>query len=326
MPNSKKYAVSLDMGGTNLKGAIISRDGQILKKVSVPTEADSSRDKVIGNIIHTINELVEDWDETDGIVGIGVGCPGSIDTRTGTIVGGAENIPYLNGVCLSEEINSKFPYPVYVDNDATNAVKGEFLFGAGQSFDNIVCITLGTGIGAGIILNGDIYHGTSDYAGELGHMIVVPEGRPCTCGNMGCVEAYSSATAMVQAAKYKKKKRLASMLLEIEEDEITTELIVDLAQKGDKHCSEIIHEAAKYIGITLASVTNLLNLQLCIIGGGVSAAGSVLFDVIESYFYTYAMPEAARHCRVLPASLGNDAGTIGAAAMVFMIDEKISND
>ena len=319
MPQKIQNAISLDMGGTYIKGALVSRRGKIEKKLSVPTGAGTGRDAVIKNIIEMIYQLNKG---AENVIGIGVGAPGSIDTKTGTILGSSINISQLNGIRLPEELNGKFTYPVYVDNDATNAVKGEFLFGSGRGFQNIIGITLGTGIGGGIILNGDVYHGTSDYAGEIGHMNLIPGGRECGCGSFGCFEAYSSATAMVKAACLVNKRRLASMLHDYEDEEINTEVIMDLATKGDRYSIEIIHEASKYIGIMLASVTNLLNLQLCIIGGGVSAAGSIFFEGIDSYFYAYAMNEAARHCKIVPAELGNDAGAIGAAAMVFRNEDK----
>ena len=317
MGMEKDFAIGIDIGGTDIKGAIIDRNGRIITKGKQPTGAGKGKDTVIGNITTLIKNLLNK-ELAERIAGIGIGVPGSVDTRTGTIKAGIANVPELNGVCLVEEIAKKYQYPGYLDNDATNAAKGEFYFGAGRGYRNLLVLTVGTGIGGGIILNGSVYHGTSDYAGEIGHTIVVPSGKPCSCGNYGCIEAYSSGTAMVNYAKWKNRKGVRSALNGYGDEELTPRLIEDLADDGDKHCKEIIHQAGKYLGICLASLTNILNLERCIIGGGISNAGDLFYDPLYNYFDTYVLPEAGKHCEVVKADLKNDAGILGCAAMVFM--------
>ncbi len=314
--NDSTVAISIDLGGTFIKGALVDAKGNILTKGSKETCSGQGRKVVLNNIIGLIREL--ESVATTTISGIGIGSPGSIDTKNGVIIGGIANVPELNGLALAEELGKEFPYPVYVDNDATNATKGEFYFGAGKGFKNIVCITLGTGIGAGIILNGQVYYGVSGYAGEIGHMTVVPEGRLCSCGKLGCIEAYSSGTAMVNRAKAKVTQGVDSLLNGYETSEITPLLIEQLAEKGDEPCKEIMYEAGRYLGIVLASVTNLLNLEKIIIGGGLSAGGNLVFDPIIKYYKSYVLTEAGKRCEIVKAKLLNDAGAMGGAASVFM--------
>jgi len=316
MMGNVTVAISIDLGGTFIKGAVVDVQGNILTKASKETCSGQGREVVLNNIIGLIRELEGTADVQ--IVGIGIGSPGSIDTENGIIKGGIANVPELNGLALADELGKEFSYPIYVDNDATNAAKGEFYFGAGKGFDNILCLTLGTGIGAGIILNGEVYHGVSDYAGEIGHMTIVPEGRPCSCGKLGCIEAYSSGTAMVSRALAKKTQGVDSLLNDYEASKITPLLIEQLAEKGDEQCKEILYEAGRYLGIMLASVNNLLNLEKIIIGGGISAGGNLVFDPIIKYYNSYVLTEAGKQCNIVKAKLLNDAGAMGGAASVFM--------
>lgn len=313
----RDLAVGIDIGGTDIKGAVIDRAGKILTRGKRPTGAGTGFAAVLGAIKGVITDVLQHQDRAR-LAGIGVGVPGSVDTRAGIIKGGISNVPELNGARLADEIGKDFPVPVLLDNDATNAAKGEFRFGAGKGCRNMLMITVGTGVGGGLILNGDVYHGASDYAGEIGHMIVVPSGRPCSCGNYGCLEAYSSGTAMVSYARWKNHKGVKSALSGYRDEEITPKLIEDLAQSGDRSCREILHHAGKYLGIALASLTNILNLERCLIGGGVAQAGDYFFDPLYSYYGTYVLPEAANHCTIVKAELMNDAGIYGCAATVFM--------
>lgn len=320
MAPGSELAICVDVGGTFIKTALVDKEGTIHERNQILTESGLGRERVLGNILHAIGEFITPKNH-GRIIGIGMGVPGSIDTKSGTIIAGISNIPELAGVALVEAVSGKFRVPSYLDNDATNAARGEYLFGAGRYFRNILCVTLGTGIGGGIILDGKVYQGTSDYAGEFGHMIVVPEGRECSCGNLGCIEAYASGTAMVAAARARIRKSVTGALLERKDQEITPRLIAELAEQGDPQSVEILHEAGRYLGICLASTVNLLNLERCIIGGGVAAAGSHLMDPVRAYFNAYVLPEAGKQCEVVLAELQNDAGLLGSAALVFMTHE-----
>lgn len=305
--------VGIDLGGTSIKGGLVDVNGKILRRTSLPTEAHKDKETVFGNIKKVISELI-----TDECIGIGMGSPGCINTQTGQIVGNIQNIPALNGFPMGERLNQEFGLPAFVDNDATNAVKGEFLFGAGRGYRNILCITLGTGIGGGLILNGKVFHGTNDFAGEVGHMILVPSGKTCNCGNNGCFEMYSSATAMIKRAEDYMNKKVPSSLLDYKTTEVTAKLISDLAQDGDVVCQDILWEAAHYIGLALGNISNLLNLDCIIIGGGVAAAGDILFKHVEMFTQKYSIPFIYEQLTIVPAQLGNDAGIYGSAAMVLL--------
>lgn len=305
--------IGIDLGGTNIKSGKITMAGEILDKKSRPTQAHEGFKIVYDNIKNSIVEFI-----SSDVIGIGLGSPGWIRIREGIIGGGCENIPCLNGVGLKLLLEKDFHVPVYIDNDANNHLKGEYLFGAAKGYHNILLITLGTGIGGGLILDNKFYHGDWDYAGEIGHMTLIPDGRFCNCGNKGCFEAYASAPAMILNANTYLAKEIPTKLLEYNKEQISSKLICDLAKEGDKVCLQVIDDTAKYIGIMLGSVLNLLNLDLILIGGGVAAAGELLMSPIKFYTQSYCLKNAFNGIEIKQAALGNDAGIMGSAAMVLL--------
>ena len=311
---AEAYALCIDLGGTFIKGALVDNAGAIQKQTKYPTHAGDGTAAVLDAIFEVISELSAD---TPAVAGIGIGAPGHADTKSG-LISSLPNLNDLNGVNLREKIQEKFDFPVYIDNDATNAAAGEFYFGAGRGFTNLICITVGTGIGAGLVFNGSVYRGISDYAGEFGHMTIIPAGRECACGNFGCIEAYASGTAITTSARLGRDRHSGSMLVEHKPESISPLLVKQLADKGDAFCIEIYRQAGSLLGTALASVVNLLNLELCIVGGGVSAAGDILFEPMRAAFGASVMIQSAKKCKILPAQLGNDAGVLGCAALVFM--------
>ncbi len=303
--------IAVDLGGTAIKSAVF-QDGRLIEKVETPTQAEAGRESVIENLIQSVVRLGQ-----SRIAGIGIGSPGRVNPETGA-VDWIENIPALNGVNLSLLMRERFGCPVYIDNDATNAARGEFLFGAGRGATHMLCITLGTGVGGGLILDGRVYDGPGHYAGEVGHMTYIPEGMACSCGKRGCLEAYASATAIRRAALSIQKRRIQSRLLEIPAGTIDARTVCDLARTGDEACRSIVVEVGTAIGVVVGGVINLLNLKRVIIGGGLAAAGEILFEPIRLYASRHALPYAFEDVAILPAELNNDAGVYGAAALVHM--------
>ena len=212
-------------------------------------------------------------------------------------------------------ITDKFNIPTIADNDATAAAIGEFLFGAGKNFKDFLMVTLGTGIGGGLILNNKVYRGHNGFAGELGHMIIVAEGRDCACGNKGCIERYSSATAIIQFIKDGIKK---GFITSYKKDEpINAQIIFQKAQEGDPHSLQAIDSAARYLGRMLGSIVNLLNIEAIIIGGGIAASGDIFIKKIKFYIDQISWNIFTKDLKVLPAELLNDAGIIGAASLII---------
>ncbi|HEO64773.1 MAG TPA: ROK family protein, partial [Spirochaetes bacterium] len=294
---------------------LVRGDGHVLHKKSIPIKTTSSH--IIDQILLSISLLLKEIKVGQELIGIGMGAPGNVNRLKGTIQG-AYNLSGLEDQAIVEIIQKKHSYPIFIDNDATNAAKGEFLFGAGKNCQHMVALTIGTGIGGGIILNGQVFHGITDYAGEIGHMTVVPNGRLCSCGNYGCLEAYSSASAMVDQARQALRRRETSQLETLKPNEINSERICYWANEGDSLCESIVQDAGHFIGLAIANIINLLNIPLVVVGGGVSAGGKVLFQSIDESANKHVLPRLRGTFRVEKALLGNDAGVIGSASAVFM--------
>ena len=311
----KKKIAAIDIGGTFIKSALVDSEGRIHKREKTPTQACESKEIVLGNLRTAFDKVYE-----ADVFGVGMGSPGCVDPKKGT-VSAVENIPCLSGLCLTDFLKDKHELPVVIDNDANNAAKGEYLFGAGQQKRNFLGITLGTGVGGGLVLDGHFHRGLNNYAGEIGHMTYIPDGAACTCGKRGCLEAYASATAIIRSAHSMLKRKLPTKLSEHDPKEIDSKLICDLAKKGDLLSASIIQDLAKALGTVLGTAINLLNLECVVVGGGISAAGDILFRPLQLYTSRHALPMAYEQCSILPSKLGNDAGLLGCAASVLMDGE-----
>jgi len=314
---AKEYNIGIDIGGTNIKIALVDTKGKIAFSESASTRAEMGYEFTIKNIINLIKDsLTKSEVSIEQIGGIGVGCPGQIDSENG-IVRALPNIPGWVNVPLAKILMDEFGLPTKIDNDVRVATLGEYKFGAGKGYQNIICITVGTGIGSGIIINGQLVRGTNMAAGELGHVIVQEHnGEICGCGNTGCVEAVASGPAIVKQAelylmtgKSTKFKELAAG------SPITPELVAEAAILGDGVALRIFEKTGYWIGIALSSVVNLLNPEVIIIGGGVAQAGDILFDPIRETINKRALKISADSVKVIPAQLGNSAGVVGASLL-----------
>ncbi|HUI54122.1 MAG TPA: ROK family protein [Bryobacteraceae bacterium] len=303
-----EYSIGLDLGGTNLRAAAIDRGGKIIGKISGATNFVEGREAVLGDIVAAIVRLRDEHGAT-GLAGIGVGVPGFIRFQEGFITN-SNNLPYLENFPVRDELSRRLGTQVILENDANAAALGEKWIGAGRDVDDLVLLTLGTGIGGGIISAGRVMRGFVGMAGELGHTTVVPNGNPCGCGNQGCLEKHASATAVVAMAD----------LLHLGEN-LTAKDVGDLARQagevGDK-ARAIWRAMGEALGIALATLVNIFNFPLYLLSGGVLPAWEFfapeMLRVVERRSFTYR----ATKTRVAQATLGNEAGLYGAAYLPWL--------
>ncbi|OHD15105.1 MAG: hypothetical protein A2086_15250 [Spirochaetes bacterium GWD1_27_9] len=307
------FYVGIDVGGTSAKIGLVKSDGSIVEKTQIQTLKTPDWKE----IIEEYAKPVEKWLKNGiNIKGIGMGTPGFVNKKTG-ILYNCENIPGLINAPFVSFLKDKFNLPVIADNDATCAAIGEHIFGAGKDFSDFLMVTVGTGVGGGLILNNKVYRGADGFAGELGHIIVVAEGRECSCGNKGCIEAYASATSIIKRIKDGIKKGYIKTYNDVETKEINAKLIFDRAQNGDPYSVDAVDSAARYLGRMLGGLVNLLNLQAIIIGGGVAASGDYFIKKIEFYCHQVAWYMFTKDLKIIPAKLLNDAGILGAASLII---------
>lgn len=312
------YAVGIDLGGTNIKGGLIRRDGEVLSRKSIKTEAEGGAAHVIRRIASLVNDLVsESGVRKSGVVGVGVGSPGPLDTKAG-IVHRSGNLRWKN-VRLSEMLGPQVGLPVFLENDANAAAFGEAWVGAARNSQCTVLLTLGTGVGGGIVMRGELWRGVADTAAELGHMTIKFDGRPCNCGNRGCVEAYASATAvaarMREAVETGRDSSLRGAILAGED--VDSERIHGAAVAGDALAREIIEETGRFLGVAVASLVNIFNPDYIVLHGGMVNAGDMLLGPLREEMSGRCFEVSQGPLRIVPSTLRGDAGIIGAAGCAF---------
>ncbi|MDD3594304.1 MAG: ROK family protein [Candidatus Gastranaerophilales bacterium] len=315
---AKKYNIGVDIGGTNVKIALIDEKGHIAYSNSVPTRAEMGYEYSINNIITTIREsLKESNNPVASIGGIGFGLPGQIDSVNG-IVRILPNVPGWIDVPLAKMVQKEFNVPVKMDNDVRVATLGELNFGAGIGCKNLICLTVGTGVGSGIVLNGQLVRGASMSAGEIGHVMVERnDGAICGCGSTGCLEAYASGPSIVKMAKEYIAGGKSTKYKEIAAgNELTPYMVYEAAKQGDAVAIRIFTIVGEYLGSALVSVVNLLNPERIIVGGGVGQAGDLLLNPIREIIRKRCIPTSANAVEIVPAQLGESAGVVGASILV----------
>lgn len=301
----KNYAIGIDLGGTNLRVALVSEEGQIVKKMKVP-----SSENIRESILNSIGEIL-----LDGVTGVGFGVAGLIDREQGVVLE-SPNIPAIEGWNIAETVMSRFGLPVCVENDANAAALGEKWRGEGKAFRGFVLLTLGTGIGGGIIHN----HALMDIPAEIGHISINAAGERCPCGNIGCLEMYASAKAMLAYTIAALDSGVESMLKECCKGNIyklTPEDIYRTALEGDTLAREVLREAGRYLGVGISTMIHIFGPDAIILTGGLMGAWNI--------YVKEAIKEASRRTfkplfdrvRILPSSLGDDAGILGSSHLVF---------
>src|SRR5690625_4655988 len=312
-----EFILGIDIGGTAIKIGIINIDGSIYSKWDIPTNIENQGESIATDAWSSIVEKLDALHiEKDQLQGIGIGAPGFIDEKTG-LVYKAVNIGWEN-FDLAHQFSELANLPVYVANDANVAALGENWIGAGNQANNLIAVTLGTGVGGGIIANGTMISGENGTAGEIGHITIDPEGYECNCGRRGCLETITSATGMVRQAMAIIEKHPESELTAYyhKHGDITTKDIFDLANQGDELCKQVIHHTADVLGFAISNIAIVVNPSKILIGGGVSQAGEDFIRQIETQFKKYALPRVSDICEFKIAELGNDAGIIGSAYLV----------
>jgi glucokinase len=307
-----ELAAGVDFGGSSAKIGLVDRKGAILDRAFVTMDVRESFEKIVAPVANALRALLEKRVETDRLLTIGIGTPGFIDKKEGLLVGGCENIPALQGRSVQQYLAKAFGVPAFAENDATAAAAGELAFGAGRSFSNFVFITLGTAIGGGFVFDGKVYRGWRGFAAEIGHLCVNPDGLWCNCGSRGCFEQYASGTAIARIYTEKLAKRG-----NCGDEAITPKHVVEKALAGDLLARDTLEEAGRWIAQVFGSILNLLDLEACIVGGGVSEAGETLLEPIRRHLPDHCWPQVGRGVRVLSAELHNDAGILGAAAQAL---------
>ena len=298
------YSIGVDLGGTNLRAAAIDENGAILDKISGSTDLSEGRDAVIDDIVSNIVKLRDRHGRT-GLAGVGIGVPGFILIDKGIILG-SHNMPGFENYPARDEIERRLGAPVILENDANAAALGEKWMGAGHDVDDLVMLTLGTGIGGGIITGGKVLHGYLGMAGELGHITVDPSGNLCGCGNQGCLEKHASATAVTAQAA----------LLSLGDD-LTSEQVYRLAVSGNRDAVRIFESMGRALGIALAGLINIFNFPLYLLSGGMLPAWDLFMPSLleEAKLRSFCFRNS--DTRIEKATLGNQAGLFGAAYLPF---------
>jgi len=312
-----RKAIGIDIGGTYIKAGLTDESGKVLKKQQFPTMAEKgSREAVLAQIEKAIEFALEGLNEKPA--GIGIGTPGIVDNEG--VVFEAPNIPGWHNLPLRQIFSEKYKIPVVVENDVNSITWGEFLYGAGKGYNTIICITLGTGVGGGIVKDGKLLRGSKYSALEIGHIPIDYKGPQCKCGNYGCIERFVGRDYIVErAVKAIKdgKKTLIYELLEGKLEEITPKVISQAYKKGDKVATEIWIDVGICLGALFSGLVNLLNPEAIIIGGGISKNVEIMFETIEKTIKERAMKILANNVKVVPSTLGSDAGIVSAGALLF---------
>ena len=311
-------AIGIDIGGMSIKGAAVDSNGRVYEKFSMPFIKGEPGEETIRKLAEIVKEYIAANGLENKIAGIGLGSPGTLDIKNG-IVNYANNLGWED-LHVADIFHEVVPYPVRLTNDANAASLGEAKFGAGRSYESIIMLTLGTGVGGGIIINGKLYEGNQGKGAELGHSVIVVDGEQCTCGRKGCLETYASATALIRETKKAMHNNRRSMLWKLcpDIDLVSGKIPFEAAKKGDKVAIDVLNNYIKYLGEGILNFCNIFRPNIIVLSGGIANAGDYLFDRVNKYVkdrnYGYKMtPEV----KVVPAELGYDSGKIGAAALFF---------
>jgi glucokinase len=337
------FSIGVDLGGTNLRIAAVDVTGHLVEKVTLGTKVSLGRDHVLNDMCEAIQHLSGKYQNASKLLGIGIGVPGIIDMQTG-LLRESPNLPGWADYPVRAEIERRLNTMVILENDANVAAFGEKWLGAAKEHDNMAMLTLGTGVGGGLVLDGKIWHGMNGMAGEFGHTTVEPEGHPCGCGNRGCLEQYASATAVVRMAREAIAENASCTLARVahSDAEFSAKSIFNLALQGDEDAKRIYRRVGRALGIVLSTLVNSLNLPMYVVGGGVASAWEVfapaIFEELRQRCMVYAAtappdplaqgagasahvdPGPGRKTIITRALLGSDAGLFGAARLPMIAE------
>ena len=305
--------IGIDLGGTNIAAGIVREDGKIVVQSSVPTLSQRPTDEIVKDMVFLSKQLIKDAElELNDIESVGIGCPGTINFETGEVI--YSNNIKMEHYMLAKEFQKYLNLPVKIDNDANCAAMGEYIV-SGNNVPIFMFITLGTGVGSGLILNGKVFRGFNGAASEAGHITLVSGGEPCTCGKRGCWETYASVTALIRQTKVAMEKNPESLMHEIAkaEGKISGRTSFDAAKQGDKAAQAVVKQYAQYVADGIVSVENVLQPDIISVGGGISREGEYLLQPVCEYAAANGFNKFMPKTKIVTAQSFNDAGIIGAA-------------
>jgi glucokinase len=310
--NVSEVVIGVDLGGTNTRTALLSQEGSILERHKVSTHADEGWKQVVARLVENIAQHQKIAMEKGlKVSAVGVGAPGVIQMDRGIVVK-SPNFPDWNNLPLKEHLEKALHIPVFIENDANAAALGEQWLGAARGINSMILLTLGTGVGGGIILNNRIWQGADGMAGEIGHMTLIPDGRLCRCGNTGCLEMYASARGIVQS--YREAVGSSGSAAS---GEFSSEKIYKAAMEGEPVARKVMKDMGLMLGIGIANLINIFNPQMIVIGGGVKDAWQLFINTTQEEVMRRAFKVPAERTRIVPSILGDDAGMIGAARIAL---------
>lgn len=314
------HVVGIDIGGTKLATVVADKNGNILHKVRKPTESEKGPRHAVQLLLAMVDEVIDLAAlRREDISGIGVSCGGPLDTKTG-IIYSPPNLPGWDALPLKEMIESEFHIPTIIENDANASALAEARFGGGRGYDYVLYMTMSTGIGGGIVANGEIYHGANDSAGEVGHQILLPDGPLCGCGKYGCLEALCSGPSIARRAQEAIANQPHTKILALadgEIDRVRSEHVLQAARVGDALGMALVEETAYYMGWGIANLVNILNPQIVLLGTIAVAAGDMLLDPIRRTVTEMAMQRPLEAVKIMPAELGDSIGDLAAISLVI---------
>lgn len=308
--------IGIDLGGTFIKAGLVTESGEVLAEDQIPTEDEAGPGHVLDRIALLVKRLSELPDKKDRVKGVGVGIPGQVTFETG-VVRDPPNLEGWGRVEAKAELEKRLGLSVFVDNDANVAALGEHAFGAGRNTTEMLMVTLGTGVGGGLVLRGEVYRGAVGGAGEFGHMVIQMNGPVCNCGRRGCVEAFVGTAGILRNVREKLESGRDSILKSIDPDSMMPKHVGEAAAEGDAVAIDVLRETGEYLGIGLGSAANLLNLERAVIGGGVAKAGEFILGPARESMKRIAHTVSRESIDLVPAILGNEAGIAGAGRLAM---------
>lgn len=313
------FAIGIDIGGTSIKGAIVNDTGKVLTRFAMDVNKNASGEDEVNRFCDVMIKSINDYDSSIKLEGIGIGMPGILDMDKGVVIT-SPNLPKWNGLHISKLISKRMGLPVYINNDANVATLGEARFGSGKEYSNLIMLTLGTGVGGGIIIDNKLYDGNKHMGAELGHMVIRVNGEKCGCGRRGCFEAYASATALIRDTKKEMDKCPDSLMHDVSKElgKINAKVVFEASRRGDKAAIRVMKRYVKYLSEGILNYCNIFRPEVVLLSGGVANEGDYLLDQVRHYLknHKYGMKGSPK-VDLKVASLGYDSGKIGAACLVF---------
>ena len=310
----KQALAGIDIGGTKIAIALASTEGEILAKRRLPTQNQNGPFAVLESVSQTLTEMLRENEAS--LAAIGVGSPAPLDAQKGLILS-PSNLLDWDRFPVVQILREKFGVPVLLDNDANAAALGEYSFGAGRSYNNVFYVTVSTGIGGGIVIDGEIYHGVSTGAGEIGHTIIQPDGVRCNCGSVGCLETLSSGTHIVRRVNERLATGEPSVIRELTSDdtEVSVQIVVEAVRRDDPLAIEIWNDTCRYLAIGIANAITLLAPEVVVVGGGIASAGYLLFEPLKKLVPEYVSMIPKGKINIVPAALGTESGLYGSVEL-----------